>query len=411
MKAYTLANGLRLVVNEMPGLMSVSMGILVGAGGAYESDSEDGISHYIEHMQFKGTKTRTAEEISAGFDDIGAQVNAFTGKDMTCYYAKSTTAKAEEAFALLCDLFLNATFPEEEAAREKEVICEEISMNEDSPEDVCLDLLSFALYGKEGYGRNILGTQDNVRSFTKADVDAYKDKLYRPENIVLSFAGALPFEKAKEWTEKYFSSLEGGKFIKPEKKILFPRAALYKKKPIEQAHIALAFPGFARGDERGEAAQMMNVVVGSGMSSRLFMQVREKMGLAYSVYSYGTVYSECGHFTIYAGVSPKNAEKAYAAVLDVLDGIKKEGFSQAEFSRAREQIRSNNVFSQENTSSQMLYFGRNLLHRGVVESYKEQEARFDRVRKEDMEEVFAATLGAGVSASALVGNDACPLFR
>ena len=180
MKAYTLANGLRLVVNEMPGLMSVSMGILVGAGGAYESDSEDGISHYIEHMQFKGTKTRTAEEISAGFDDIGAQVNAFTGKDMTCYYAKSTTAKAEEAFALLCDLFLNATFPEEEAAREKEVICEEISMNEDSPEDVCLDLLSFALYGKEGYGRNILGTQDNVRSFTKADVDAYKDKLYRP---------------------------------------------------------------------------------------------------------------------------------------------------------------------------------------------------------------------------------------
>lgn len=150
-------NGLRLIVKEMSGLLSVTMGILVGTGASDETDAEDGISHFIEHMQFKGTKKRNAFEISDAFDRIGAQVNAFTGKDVTCYYAKATTDHAATAFEALTDLFLNATYPEEEMVREKGVICEEISMNEDTPEDLCLDLLAEASYGKRNYGRNILG--------------------------------------------------------------------------------------------------------------------------------------------------------------------------------------------------------------------------------------------------------------
>ena len=186
-KEKTLNNGVRVVIKNMEGLLSVSMGILVGTGAAFETDREDGISHFIEHMQFKGTKTRTAFEISDAFDALGAQVNAFTGKDLTCYYSKSTSDHAEEAFALLADLFLNSTFPEEEMEREKGVVVEEINMNEDAPEDLCLDLLSLASFGKANYGRNILGPQENVKGFTREDIFAYKRRraFLKPDGIVI----------------------------------------------------------------------------------------------------------------------------------------------------------------------------------------------------------------------------------
>ena len=174
----TLSNGVRVIVKHMEGLLSVTMGILVGTGAAYETDGEDGISHFIEHMQFKGTPTRTAFAISDAFDALGAQVNAFTGKDMTCYYAKATTDHAAEAFALLADLFLNANFPEEEMKREKGVVIEEINMDEDSPEDLCLDLLSRAAFGNCSYGRNILGPAKNVEGFTREDIFRYKAERY-----------------------------------------------------------------------------------------------------------------------------------------------------------------------------------------------------------------------------------------
>ncbi|MBD5632657.1 MAG: insulinase family protein, partial [Clostridia bacterium] len=201
-------NGLRLIVNRMSGLMSVTMGILVHTGAAVETDKEDGISHFIEHMMFKGTKKRTAFQISDEMDRIGAQVNAFTGKDMTCYYAKSTTAHAAEAFEILSDLFLNSTFPEDEMAREKGVILEEISMNEDTPDDLCLDILSRAYYGESGYGRNILGPRENVSNFTKADVEKYMQKRYTTENIVISMAGNIDEKLAEELVEKYFGNVQ-----------------------------------------------------------------------------------------------------------------------------------------------------------------------------------------------------------
>ena len=171
-------NGLRLVVNQMSSLMSVTMGILVHTGASVESDKEDGISHFIEHMMFKGTKKRTSFQISDEMDAIGAQMNAFTGKDLTCYYAKSTTGHAAEAFDILADLFLESTFPDDEMEREKGVIIEEINMNGDTPDDLCLDLLSRAFFGERGYGRNILGTHKNVAGFNKSDIALYGRALY-----------------------------------------------------------------------------------------------------------------------------------------------------------------------------------------------------------------------------------------
>ncbi len=207
-------NGLRLVVKQMQGLMSVTMGILVGTGASAETDAEDGISHFIEHMQFKGTKTRNAFEVSDSFDRLGAQVNAFTGKDLTCYYSKCTSDHTAECFELLSDLFLNSTFPEDEMEREKGVVCEEIAMNEDTPEDLCLDLLARAFYGTQNYGRNILGTAQSVKSFTVADILRYKKARYCPENIVISFAGDIDGVTAQALVENYFGTLETGAFEK-----------------------------------------------------------------------------------------------------------------------------------------------------------------------------------------------------
>lgn len=408
-RTYTFDNGLRLIVKEMDGLMSVTMGILVGAGGAYETDREDGISHYIEHMHFKGTATRTARQISDAFDNIGAQVNAFTGKDITCYYSKATQTHAEEAFALLSDIFLNSTFPDEEAVREKEVIVQEICMNEDSPDDLCMDDLGKAIYGKEGYGRNILGPAENVRGFTKEDVAAYKSQFYRPENIVISFAGAVSFDKAKELTERYFAGMEGGKFTPREKPVNLVSQSLCRNKKIEQVHIAIGYPGVCRTDPRLEALQIGNTILGNGMSSRLFQEVREKLGLAYTVYSFITVFRECGHLTIYAGVSPDNVTKAYEAIIREIKKVLESGITDAEFRRAREQLRASGIFSQESTSSQMLWYGRNLLYDGVVDSFEEQQARYDAVTAEDVMTVMRSTYGEKPSGIGVVGDVSEPL--
>ena len=301
-----LDNGIRLVVKQMEGLMSVSMGVLVGTGAYVESDAEDGISHFIEHMMFKGTQKRTAFAISDEMDRIGAQTNAFTGKDITCYYAQSTTENAAAAFEILADLFLNSAFPEEEMAREKNVIIEEISMNEDTPDDLCLDLLSEAYYGREGYGRNILGTRENVLGFTRADVDRYMKARYTSDNIVISMAGNISVQLAEELAEKYFGGLPATHADKRVIGVSARHRSLVKHKDIEQVHIALAWPSVTRDDRLYDAVRIMNSVLGGSMSSRLFQEVREKLGLAYTVYSYNSAYADTGALVGYAGVSAKN---------------------------------------------------------------------------------------------------------
>ncbi|MBQ4268648.1 MAG: insulinase family protein, partial [Clostridia bacterium] len=349
-------NGLRLVVNKMEGMMSVSMGIIVGAGGATETDAQDGISHFIEHMQFKGTNLRNAFQISDAFDRIGAQVNAFTGKDVTCYYSKSTIDHATEAFELLSDLFLNATYPEDEIVREKGVICEEIAMNEDTPEDLCLDQLATAFYGNDNYGRNILGPVENVNGFTVEDVAAYKSAWYTPENIVISFAGGVDFKTAETLVESYFGALKKGNFKRQEKKILLQRKSLVTNKPVEQMHVGIAYPTVSRWDKLSEAVRAVNGVLGGNMSSRLFQEVREKQGLAYSVYSYVSSYEEIGSLIVYAGVNASKLEQAYDSIGRVIDEIRKNGVTEDEFLRSREQMKSGMFFSNENTSSQMLLY-------------------------------------------------------
>ncbi len=396
-------NGLRLVVKQMTGLMSVTMGIIVGTGAGVETDAEDGISHFIEHMQFKGTRKRNAYEISDAFDRLGAQVNAFTGKDVTCYYSKCTSDHTAEAFEILSDLFLDATYPEEEIKREKGVICEEISMNEDTPEDLCLDLLAGAFYGKENYGRNILGTQKNVKGFTMEDVQRYKTARYCPENIVISFAGGIDFATAQALVESYFGNLPQGKFDRREKKIVFTHNSVLKKKPIEQLHIGIAYPIPDRNHPLADAINAVNGVLGGNMSSRLFQEVREKQGLAYSVYSYLSAFEECGSLIIYAGVNADNLSNAYEAINGVVRQLREKGITESEFLRSREQMKSGMFFSNESSAAQMLLYGKHLLYTGEVFDFEEKLNKINALSLKDADEALQLMFDERKKALSLVG--------
>lgn len=402
-------NGLRLVVKQMEGLMSVTMGILVGTGASVETDAEDGISHFIEHMQFKGTQRRNAFEISDAFDRLGAQVNAFTGKDLTCYYSKCTSDHTAACFELLSDLFLNSTFPEEEMVREKGVVCEEISMNEDTPEDLCLDLLAQAFYGKENYGRNILGPAANVKGFTVQDIYNYKKARYCPENIVVSFAGGIDPETAQALVENYFSALEKGTFEERKPKIVYGRKSLVKNKPIEQMHLSIAYPSVPRGDEREDYITALNAILGGSMSARLFQEVREKRGLAYSVYSYLSSFPECASQNIYAGVNPSKVQEAYEAILEVVETMKKKGITEDEFLRSREQMKASMFFSNESSNSQMLLYGRYMLYFNQVFDFEEKLDRINAMTHAKAQEVLSVMFDESKKAVALVGKTDTPL--
>lgn len=405
----TLDNGIRLVVKRMEGLMSVSMGVLVGTGSYIESDEEDGISHFIEHMMFKGTKTRSAFDISDEMDRIGAQTNAFTGKDLTCYYAKSTTENAAKAFEILADIFLNSTFPEDEMVREKGVIIEEISMNEDTPDDLCLDMLSEAYYGREGYGRNILGPRANVTRFTKADVDKYMAARYTTDNIVIAMAGNIDIHLAEELAEKYFGELRATKRDERVVPVNLKHCSLIRCKDIEQVHFALAFPSVKRYDRLFDATQVMNSVLGGSMSSRLFQTVREKLGLAYTVYSYGTAYAHSGTLVVYAGVNAENYMKSVEAVYKCIEDIKRKNISKEEFLRGKEQLKSSSIFAQESTSSQMLLYGKELLYSGRLYDFEERVSKVNAVTIDDVYEAIENNFDSSNMAASMVGKVEKPL--
>ncbi len=404
-----LDNGLRLVVNQMSGLMSVTMGILVHTGASVESDKEDGISHFIEHMMFKGTKKRTAFKISDEMDRIGAQMNAFTGKDLTCYYAKSTTGHAEEAFEILADLFLNSTFPEDEMSREKGVIIEEINMNEDTPDDLCLDMLSRAYYGERGYGRNILGPRKNVEGFTRDDIKGYMQRRYCSDNIVISMAGNIDINIAEAMVEKYFAGIQKCCCSKTDVKVELQAKSLYKTKDIEQVHIGIAFPSVKRYDKLFDATQIMNAILGGSMSSRLFQTVREELGLAYTVYSYISTYCETGTLAVYAGVNAEKYKQSAEAIYSCVNDLRKKNISEEEFLRGKEQLISSQIFAQESTSSQMLLFGKELLYRGRVYNFEDRVNTISSVTLKDVLNAIDVNFNDKFKAVSLVGAVDKPL--
>ncbi|MBO5525188.1 MAG: insulinase family protein [Clostridia bacterium] len=397
-------NGLRLVVQRIDGLLSVTMGILVGAGASMETDEEDGISHFIEHMSFKGTKRFDESQISNAFDEIGASQNAFTSKDMTCYYAKSISEHTERAFELLSDLFLHSVYPEDGVNRERSVILEEIAMNEDTPEDYCLDLLSEAYYGKRNYGRTILGPAENVKNFTVDDILAYRNALYTTNNVVISFAGDITLSEADELVQKYVSDCIPHGKQERQTNISLCGKHICKQKQIEQVHMGIAYPSYERYHRNTDAAVILNSALGGSMSSRLFQSVREKKGLAYNVYSYLSPYQEAGTLVIYAGVNAKNVDSARDAIFDVVEQLKKEGITQEELKRGKEQMKASTIFAQESTSSQMLLYGKYMLYRDELYDIEQKMRDVNAVTMDNIRACLDDQFKTEHMASAVLGK-------
>lgn len=399
--------GLRIIVENMPSVLSVSVGILVGAGSCFEREDNNGIAHYIEHVTFKGTERFSSIGLSQAFDDIGAQVNAFTSKEMTCYYVKTTKRALDKSVDLLSDMFLNSTYPEDELEKEKGVVIEEINMSSDTPEDVCLDYLSAAYFGEKGLGRPILGTAKNVSAFSPKYVADFRRDYYNADNIVISFAGNVDLKQAEELVEKYFlpyvSKLKSANLVNVTTENLCKK--LYKDKDIEQLHLAFGFSGVKYDDEASNEASILNVALGSGMSSRLFQEVREKLGLCYTVYSYPSGYRDCGSLAIYAGLNADGVYRAYDAILGVMHDLREKGIDEKELERAKAQILSSLEFGCESTVSQMMLVGKYLL---FTDKIFDLGKKIDEINGMGLERVnsFVNKLNVDDFSLALVGKNA-----
>ncbi|MBR2448715.1 MAG: insulinase family protein [Clostridia bacterium] len=403
-------NGLRLIINKMEGFVSVSAGVLVKTGSINESAEENGISHFIEHVMFKGTAKRTAFEISDHIDRIGAQINAFTSKELTCYYTKSTGDHLEDSLEVLSDIFFNSLFDKEELEKEKGVIIEEINMSEDTPEELCLDLLAKSYYGTSGLGQTILGPVKNIKRFTRDDVKKYMDKYYTADNVVISLSGDVDIERAEKFVEQYFAEKFTKRKSATQKKIkVTPVKTLYKSKRIEQTHIGFAMSGFAMNDDMADAFSIANTVLGGGMSSRLFQKIREELGLAYSVYSYSSQYKDSGVLEIYAGVNTDARDLAVDAIVSEVKRFKKEGITEQEFLRGKEQIKSAFILGRESTASQMLLYGKYMIYLNKEFDVEERLKKLEKITLSDVRAAIDRSFDIEKAATATVGSKRSPI--
>jgi predicted Zn-dependent peptidase len=359
-KRYTCQNGVRIVLENIPTVRSVAIGVWIGTGSRNENVQNNGVSHFLEHMFFKGTKTRTAREIAESFDSIGGQVNAFTSKEYTCYYAKVLDDHAKYALDVLADMFFHSTFDEEELKKEKNVVYEEIKMYEDTPDDIVHDVLSRATFGNHPLGYPILGTEETLATFNGDTLREYMNGHYTPDNVVVSVAGNISEEFIKD-IEKLFGTYETGskkqKFEKPN----FMDQKLAKQKDTEQAHLCIGFNGLQVGHENIYSLIVLNNILGGSMSSRLFQDVREQKGLAYSVFSYHSSYADNGILTVYGGTGSKQLNELFETIQETLATLKSEGITAKELANSKEQMKGSLMLSLESTNSRMSRNGKNEL--------------------------------------------------
>ena len=385
---WLLPNGLRVVGERLPYLRSVSIGAWMHVGSMMEEQAESGLSHFLEHMVFKGTEKRTARQIAEEMDAVGGQLNAFTGRDCTCFYAKVIDENLELAVDILADLVINATMDETELEKERGVILEEISMDEDSPEDLVHDMLQAAQFGEQSPGQPILGPADQIAAYTRDDLLNFRKKHYAPKETVVALAGNYDPDKVLAWVTEYFGGWENeiAPVETPDWQVLTGVNAI-REKDTEQMHICMGFPGMAYGTEGVYPLAVANNILGGAMSSRLFQRIREDLGLAYSVYSYPNTYKGVGTFGLYAGVSPKNAELVLQEIRAELDKFVTEGITEKEFRDSVTQLRSGYLMGLESPGARMQGLGRSTLLRGKPLSHEATLAAIEAVTMEKVMEV------------------------
>jgi predicted Zn-dependent peptidase len=383
-KKTTLAGGLRVLTESMPAVRSASIGIWADVGSSLERREQRGISHLVEHMLFKGTQRRTAREIAETMDGVGGSLNAFTDKETTCYYAKVIDRHVPLAMDVLSDMFLHSVFDAQELAKEQKVILEEIKMYEDSPDELIHDLFLQTMWSGSNLGEPTIGFVDTVNRVTPADLRAHMKRHYAPNSVVVAAAGNVEHERFVELVAECFARFKGSSpHIEPDAPHTTP-SALVRQKDSEQAYVVLGSRGLNVRDDRRFALSVLDTVLGGGMSSRLFQEIREKRGLVYTVYSFQAAYRAAGLFGIYAGTSPENVQPCIDVIAEQLAALRDIEIGEDELHLAKEHIKGNLTLSLESTSSRMIRLGRNEFALGRQVAPEEIEERIDAVTADEI---------------------------
>ncbi len=388
----TLPSGLRVASKHMHGVETISFGVFVDVGARYEDETNNGVSHFLEHMAFKGTSTRSAQDIAIEFDSIGGHLNAYTSMEQTVYYAKVLKENIEDAVDIISDILQNSVFDAGELDKEREVILQEIAMHKDTPDDLVFDYFQQTAFPNQPLGRSILGTSKLIESYNRDDLIKYLKRHYTANKMVVVAAGNIEHNKILDLASRAFERFKSDEIVKPVSGN-YVGGDIRKQQKLEQLHMVMGFDGMAYTDERYPALQVMSTALGGGMSSRLFQEIREKRGLAYSVYSFTISYRDSGIFCIYGGTSEKQGSEFIKVVSDEVENFAK-NISDAEISRAKAQIKAGILMSLESTSSQLESVGRSVLIYNRYRTPEELIGKVDAVTKEQMVEILNQSLSS-----------------
>jgi predicted Zn-dependent peptidase len=397
-----LPGGLRVVTEAMPNVRSASFGIWVGVGSRDETPTQAGASHYLEHLLFKGTPTRSAMEISSAIESRGGEMNAFTAKEYTCYYARVLDADLPIAIDVVSDMVVSSLIRSADVESERGVILEEIAMRDDDPSDLIHDEFAQEMFGDTRLGRPILGTVESINALSRRTIHGYWSRRYRPERMVVAAAGNVDHATVVRQVRKAFGKLGllDDDSVRPEIPVAGSRAPVslggtrLVPRETEQANVVLGVPAVARDDDRRFALGVLNAALGGGMSARLFQEVREKRGLAYSVYSYVSHYADAGVLGLYAGCLPPKVDQVLDLFQTELERVRREGITADELARGKGQLRGSLVLGMEDTGSRMSRIGKAELTQGYVPAVDDVLADIDAVTLEGVREIAEVVLSA-----------------
>jgi predicted Zn-dependent peptidase len=397
-----LSNGLHVITHAMPSLETVALGIWVKAGARDERPEENGIAHFLEHMAFKGTATRSAQDIAEEIESAGGEINAATGMETTTYYARVLKDDWALALDILADIFNNSAYDTEELEREREVILQEIAAAKDQPDDLVFDLAQAASYGDHPLGRSILGPEEIVAKVDRDQILNWRNRNYWASRIVVCAAGNIDHKQFVTETEKLFGHLEQGHAPQRQPPTFVSKSQL-EQKPLDQTHIVLSFPAPNYRDPRIYHLQVLSSILGGGMSSRLFQEVREKRGLCYSVFAFGTAYEDVGQLGIYAATSPDNTEELIDVSADVMLSMGREVLEK-EVARAKAQLKTSLVMNLENASSRADQIARQFLAFNEIPDMAQLLSRINAVTAEDVVELAKSIFSSREPSLSAVGQ-------
>lgn len=407
-KTKKLKNGLTIIAEEIPYLKSIAMGVWIKAGIKTEEGYVDGVSHFIEHMMFKGTKSRTSKKLVAEIENLGGVINAFTGRECTCYYVRLLDEHLDKGIDILSDMILNSKFDEKDIEKEKSVIIEELKMYEDSPEDLAYDILLEKVYNNKGIGKNILGNRESINSMNRNSILEYFKKFYVPKNAVISICGNFNFEDTVEKLEKSFYKWNGEKpdFENVQNEIFTP-TIIKKEKEYEQTNLAICFECSNIGSYSKDVytLDIINNILGGSSTSRLFQKIREDEGLVYSIYSEQEFYQNKAELGIYASMSSENLKEVYKLIKKEINLFREKGITEEELKNSKEQLKGEFMLGMESNESRMETIGKSMLITGKVETMEDVVNGLNSITMEDINRVIDEVVNINKMGVCVVGKN------